>query len=283
MPFEMERLQGSSRKAWNSYPVCIQPKLDGERCRREPGNGLLLSSTEEIIYSVPHIHEELQRLNPPFETDGELYIHGWDFEDIHSVVSRTKNIHPKHLKMEYHIFDIASDSTDYPQLQRLLDLKKWFKEYVPPTSPIKLVPFKLANNLTDVLTIGDEYINDKYEGFIARHLLANYYRKRSTMVMKFKPKKRDDYKIIGYTEEYDKSNNPKNRLGSLLLCGANGDQFAVYSGFDDVLREFLWSVRDTDLVGRFITVHYQNLTAARGVPHFGAVKKNELKVLWEIN
>lgn len=282
-PFEAARLQGSSRKAWNNFPVGTQTKLDGERCRREVESGLLLSSTEELIYSVPHIQDGLNKLNPPFELDGELYLHNLCFEEIHSIVSRTKNLHPDHKSMEFHVFDIASDDPNDIQAIRSRKLFNWFDAYVDPAGPIKLVSLDIAKNQAEVLTNYDRYVANGFEGVIIRHLWKPYLRRRSTFVMKFKPKKKDDYKIVGFTEEHDKFGNPKNRLGSVTVVDDNGYTFDVYSGFDDSLRDFLWSVRHSELVGKVITVHYQNLTAANNVPHFGRVDKRELKTIWEIS
>ena len=88
-PFEEKRLN-----KWLP-PFFVQPKLDGERCRiivRQNG-ALLLSSTEEIITSVPHINAAARLQLPEGEYDGELYVHGRTFEEIHSVVSRRVNLH----------------------------------------------------------------------------------------------------------------------------------------------------------------------------------------------
>ena len=280
-PYEEKRLESKSfRNAWNCYPVGTQPKLDGERCREE--SGVLLSSTEDIIYSVPHINEALAKLKFPFEPDGELYVHGMDFEDIHSIVSRTVNLHENHETMEYHVFDIATDDTNLNQAQRYATMKEFFKTNVPSDSPIKLVPMQIVHSLDAVMQQYDQYVMDNYEGIIIRHLFAPYIRCRSTNIMKFKPKKRDDYEIIGFTEEHDKFGTPKNRLGTLTCVGASGDVFDVYSGFDDNLREVLWAKRHNDLVGRFITVHYQNIGTG-GVPKFGRVVQSEIRTVWEIN
>lgn len=278
-PYEERRLESKSfRNAWNCYPVGTQPKLDGERCREE--SGILLSSTEDIIYSVPHINEALAKIKFPFEPDGELYVHGMDFENIHSIVSRTVNLHPDHEQMQYHVFDIATDASAI-QAERSVRLRTFFSNFVDPDGPIKLVPLRMAHSLDDVMRNYDDYLLHKYEGIIIRHMFAPYVRKRSTNIMKFKPKKRDDYEIIGYTEEHDKFGTPKNRLGTLTCVGANGDVFDVYSGFDDSLRQILWDRRFTDLIGKFITVHYQNIGTG-GVPKFGRVVQSEIRTVWSL-
>lgn len=282
-PYEERRLESKIfRNAWNCFPVGTQPKLDGERCRQDPDSGVLLSSTEDIIYSVPHINEALNKLKLPFEPDGELYLHGQSFEEIHSIVSRTVNLHKLYKQMEYHVFDIATDDPNYVQAKRLVDLRAFFHDYVDPLSPIKLVPYLMASTLDEVMDDYDAYVHAGYEGIIIRHLFAPYIRRRSTNVMKFKPKQRDDYEIIGYTEEHDLDGNPKNRLGAFTCVGANGDVFNIYSGLDDNLRKLLWARRATDIIGKTITVWYQNIGSG-GVPKFGRVKASEIRTIWEIN
>ncbi len=78
-------------------------------------------------------------------------------------------------------------------------------------------------------------------------------------MMKFKPKKQDDYKIVGYNEEVSKDGIPKGRLGSVTLSSQFGDTFSVSAGLDDNDREFFWNTRET-LAGRTATVFYQHLT-----------------------
>ena len=73
----------------------------------------LYSSEEHELFSVPHIKADLEKAGlKNIELDGELYIHGMDFNDIHSIVSRTTNLHPAHHTMEYHVFDIIDENTD---------------------------------------------------------------------------------------------------------------------------------------------------------------------------
>jgi ATP-dependent DNA ligase len=267
VPFEEERLQGDSRKAWNSWPVLTQPKLDGERCRVVTNNGrlFLLSSTEEFITSVPHLNEELRLLNCPYELDGELYVHGWTFEQIHSVVSRRVNQHELSSKMEFHVFDYVSDE---PQLVRSANLTKWFRENVPTCSPVKLVSSQVAQSFSWIMSQYEQYIANGYEGIIVRHTEASYERKRSSWIMKFKPKRTDYYPIVGFVEEQDQFGVPKNMLGAFVCLSNDGEQFNLSASCltHDKKKE-LWLVRE-NLLEKMLKVKYQCLTAGRKVPKF---------------
>jgi len=278
-PFEMDRLLGPSRKAWNQWPVIMQPKLDGERCRAVCHNGtwVLLSSSEEVIFSMPHILAELTCLFPNNGTawpefDGELYLHGLDFDSIHSIVSRTVNMHSEASQMEYHIFDYVSSE---PQAVRTVKLSQLLSR---PMKQLKRVPYFLAESVDAMMGQYDKYLEQGYEGMIVRHPFAAYERKRMTTIMKFKPKKNDTYRIIGFQEEVSKDGNPKNSLGAVICAGDDGTAFSVGSGFSAEQRANLWTIKDK-LLGKDLLVHYQNLTAKNNVPRFGSVKQKEISEL----
>jgi ATP-dependent DNA ligase len=100
-----------------------------------------------------------------------------------------------------------------------------------------------------------------------RHFGAPYLRKRSTMIMKFKPKKDDYYKIVGYEEEVSIHGEPKGRLGALKCKSETDQHFAVGSGLTDTQREELWANREV-LPGKLAHVKYQHITTGKGVPRF---------------
>ena len=254
-PFEEKRLS-----KWKP-PFIVQPKYDGVRCRAVPTeNGiLLLSSEENVIFSVPHINEELKSLGLKAELDGELYIHGASFEEIVSITSRTVNISSDHQKIQYHVFDIVNEES---QIQRLLTINKLAG--LKPS--LKIAPFWLCESLDEIMKTYDFLLREKYEGIIVRTLFNQYERKRSTQVMKFKPKKSDSYEIIDFEEEISISGTPKDSLGALVLSSGDGSTFKVGTGFSAEQRHDLWRSRD-DLKGKVALINYQHLTD-RKVPRF---------------
>jgi ATP-dependent DNA ligase len=105
---------------------------------------------------------------------------------------------------------------------------------------------------------------------VVREPTSLYVEKRSTLMMKFKPKKSDTYLITDYHEEISKDGVPKGRLGAVSCIPlGGGDVFRVGSGFTSLQREELWE-RRVELRGALITVGYQH-TTARGVPRFPIV------------
>ena len=268
MPFEERRLA-----KWRP-PYIQQPKLDGDRARAILGNdsAILLSSEMNEYKSVPHINDALRALGlHDIELDGELYIHGAPHNEIHSIVSRgAANIHPDYKLVEFHVFDIV---LSHPQVERTRLLIELFPlSRTRNFGPVQLVPSRIVNNIEEIMRVQDEYARLGYEGFVLREASAPYVRKRSTSLMKFKPRKEDLYEIVATQEEISIDGIPKNSLGALVCMGNDGTHFRVGSGslLTRVARENLWQQRE-GLIGKMARVRYQHMTSARGVPRFPVV------------
>ncbi|KKL75787.1 hypothetical protein LCGC14_2051420 [marine sediment metagenome] len=281
-PFEEKRLS-----RWKP-PYILQPKLDGERCRslntllfpnsqEQPSRSMLVSSEENPFFSVPHINQAIidQGLFH-LELDGELYAHHLTFEEIHSRVSRTVNLHPDYEAIGYYIFDIVNIyKTQIERMNILLDLSI--------AGPLTRVPICICNNLDEVMRSYDDFIEAGYEGMIVRHATAPYLRRRSTFMMKYKSKKEDVYEIKGFSEELSIEGDLKDTLGRIICASGDADvpwlglypahvkppegYFGVGSGFSDKKRKSIWGY-PYFLEGRSIKVQYQHLTSGKKVPRF---------------
>lgn len=266
-PFEERRLL-DPKFGW-TWPVIIQPKLDGERLRvicvdNTLPSAILLSSTERLITSVPHIAKELSLIKAHLELDGELYHHGWDFDSINSVVSRTENLHPDHEQISYHIFDTVSED---PQIQRIGILLNLFEFY--DFKHIKMVPYNICYSLDEIMEQYHEYLEQGYEGIIIRHIKASYTPHRSRFMMKFKPKKTDIYKVVDILEG---SGEHTGMVGAFICQGFDATQFKVSAGeFSHHNRKIIWNTRKR-VIGKFLRISYQNLTKNQ-VPRFGIAKE----------
>ena len=257
-PFEEKRLA-----KW-SPPYIVQPKYDGVRCRAIPldaGGYILLSSEENILFSVPHIQDMFSDSPLDIELDGELYCHGMGFSEILSITSRTVNLHPDHKLIKFHCFDIIEPGT---QTERILKVSKLADYHLPH---LEISPYWICNSLDDIMRVYDRLIELNYEGIIVRHTEAPYIRKRSTWVMKFKAKKEDEYEILGYEEEISITGRFKNSLGSLTCRSGDGNVFSVGTGFTKESRQTLWNTKES-LIGKIAKVQYQHLTSGKKVPRF---------------
>ena len=258
-PFEEKRL------ATYPPPYLINIKYDGDRCWRDPlynGNSLLLSSEENPFLLIPHIQKAVNNLSFNYKLDGELYDHqlflDGGHELIHGVASRTVNIHPRVNELKFWIFDIKDEAKSQAERLQLLNS---LKEFIKP--PLFVAPYWLCNSLDEVKKVYDYVIKERYEGIIIRNLFAPYENnKRSRWIMKFKPKRDDNYKVIGWKEEHTQHGEPKGRIGSIIFSSQEGDEFAVSAGLNDDEKERLWKIRDKLIPENNITgtVYYQHLT-----------------------
>lgn len=259
-PFEEKRLE-----RWES-PVVVQPKLDGVRCRAiwQPQGWILLSSQLNEFTSVPHISFDLNTIFPEGgpELDGELYIHGKSFEEISSRTSRSVELHDHYYDVQFHVFDIISKE---PQLVRLKHL--WSLQLEKSSDYLKEVSCRTALGVNQVMSLYQRLCSEGYEGIIVRNLMAPYVRKRSINIMKFKPKKSDWYKIIGWQQEISIEGTPKGSLGALICTSQEGESFNVGTGFTAQQRAHLWKEKES-LIGRWCHVEYQHTTPGRGIPRF---------------
>jgi ATP-dependent DNA ligase len=257
VPFEEKRLL-----KWKP-PFIVQPKYDGVRCRAvytETGGYLLLSSEENIIFSVPHLNQCFNNLGLRAEFDGELYCYGLTFEQIISITSRTINLSSDYEQIQFHLFDVMIDE---PQMRRSIVIEN----LRGLSNSIQVAPFWLCESLDDIMRVYDKLVSMGYEGIIVRHQMAPYERKRSTLVMKFKPKKEDEYEIVGYEEEIAITGLPKDSLGALVCKSGDGNIFNVGTGFTQDLRRELWKDKE-NLVGKVASIKYQHLTSGKQVPRF---------------
>lgn len=270
-PLEERRL-ANPKFGWEP-PYIVQPKLDGERGRNFVANGhsTLVSSTEELVTGVPHITDALafvrKHIKLP-ELDGELYCHGLSFDEIHSIVSRKyeSTLHPDHMQIKYHIFDVITNEV---QLERTLYLRDTLADVFADCPFIEVVPSFLAQSYEEVIDYYNRFISEGYEGIIVREKLAPYVRKRSTKMLKFKEKRRDDYRVVRLIEAISADGTPLGMTGAVRCVDEMGTEFNVGAGhMTHEARKRTWVTRE-DFCGGWCKVGYQNLTAKEKVPRHG--------------
>ena len=247
--------------------VFAQPKLNGERCRVEwfHGEPVLLSSYGNEFKYLDHIKDALRKL-PEMLWDGELYVHGWSRERIHSVVSKKKNVSANVLEMQFHIFDIQDP--EHTQSIRNKVIESWVKAHLLNCEQETLcyVPTAVIDKTT-WLDCCKHYIAQGYEGIILRSPGGGYEMKRSTNILKFKPTEHDIYQIVGFDQEVAITGQLKESLGSFLVTSDEGTVFSVGTGpsLTKELRAKYWAERDS-LVGKQLKVKHELLRTTNSVP-----------------
>lgn len=242
-----------------------QPKLNGERAVVTwfHGEPILLSSYGNEFKFLQHIKEAIKH---NFEhsqepLDGELYVHGWSRERIHSAASRKVNPNPDTTKLEFHIFDYNSGQSQWQRIHTLVirENKGCFKH------PLVYIPYKIITPKS-WMEQTYEYTQEGYEGIILRGALWAYEEKRSRGLLKFKPTETNTYKVICLIEAVSKEGNPKGMVGAFTVCGDDGTKFDVGAGkLTHPERINLWKNRG-DLIGKNLLVKHELIKTVNKIP-----------------
>lgn len=245
------------------YPLRVQPKLDGHRCigtLDENNQSSLWSRTRKPITSMVHIQRALEKLGMhSINFDGELYNHAYreNFEDLSSFI-RDRDPKPGAEVLEYHIYDLPSA---WPFDQRWDFLVSHL--HLPPDSPIKLVETITVTDEKGLMAAMDHFLEQGYEGAMARNANGMYVNTRSYDLQKVKVFYDAEYEVIGVEEGRGKLAGH-----AIFVCKtAAGVPFrAKLKGEQEKLKEYFQHPERA--IGRQLTVKYQGITNKSGVPRF---------------
>lgn len=241
------------------YPCFAQPKFDGHRCIAviRDGKATLWTRTRKPITGLPHIVEALEKLRPQRDAvyDGELYSHEYrkDFEKLSHFI-RSETPEPGHEIVQYHIYDAAMNDKPFKERYR----------YVRGLGKGVLVS-------VETISVGDEdelmlaferFLEQGYEGAMARNADGLYVNKRSYDLQKIKQFDDGEFKVIGVEE-----GRGKLKGHAVFVCEYEGRPFnAKMKGRLEDLKQY-WEAPDLAL-GRMLTVKFQGYTKKNNVPRF---------------
>jgi len=258
------------------YPCLYQPKLDGIRCIASTdvhSNGAysiyLKSRQNKVFYSLPHICDEIQNMKyfqvtgSKLYLDGELYVHGDEFQDLVSAIKRDKPSEDSP-KVQYHIYDVYDrDNPDWPCDERM----KWLEQNLVTSDTIKLVKAETLNNASEVRTQLDAQIKLGYEGIMLRNTDGVYKaRGRSKDLQKVKLFIDEEFEIVDAKE-----NKGKMAGQCTFICKTkDGHTFGVKPEGTDAVRKQYWvDWQAGTLMGKMLTVRFFAWTTSKkSVPRF---------------
>lgn len=249
------------------YPADIQPKLDGVRCMAFWDQGwIYLGTRNGKEWKAPfHIAEELSEYLPTeMVLDGELYIHGVDFE---SLSSWTKKLYMETAQLEYHVFDMPIDETGNASLrwaQRLEKLREFFHKNARRMQMVKLVDIVGTARTPEEVLQWEEYcVEQGYEGAMIRNRYGLYlFGHRSHDLLKVKSSQDAEYKIVDFTNGVGKFER-----AVVWICETPDKKtFRVVPKADQKRREYYFA-NGKKYIGKYLKVRYQNLTK-EGIPRF---------------
>jgi DNA ligase-1 len=248
------------------WPCYAQPKLDGIRCvaARIDGKIKLLSRKGKEFKAIPHINSAVDKIiiSENFCLDGELYIHGEDFQEIISAVKRDEPS-DKSALVEYHIYDcfnLANLTKNFHQRNTIVNS-------LPLTKGLKLVDTKYLTNKDVMLKYYGDTIIKGYEGIMLRNISGVYEQdRRSQHLQKVKCFITEEFEIVGAEQ-----NRGSMADQCTFICKTKeGYEFGVKPQGNEELREQYW--RDFNLgklTGKMLTVKYFELTTGdKPVPRF---------------
>ena len=253
------------------YPCDCQPKLDGVRAMAywEDGHVVLGTRSGKEWTAPKHIIADLEKVMPQeMVLDGELYIHGVDFE---SLTSWAKKYHKGETdQLEYHIFDMPIDENGKRDIwkNRKDNLEKFFDKLNPDapeyeSAYLRLVPTYIIYNEKHVLEMEEIFIEEGYEGAIVRNLNGEYlFGHRSSDLQKVKSSQDAEYKIVNFEHGVGKMAN-----SVIWICKTeNGKEFKVVPKASAEKREEYFT-DGKKYIGKLLKVVFQNLTKD-GIPRF---------------
>ena len=192
------------RKDKVTYPVDVQPKLDGVRCLAywDGDSVKLMSRGGKQWNCCQHIIDELETVLPKdWVLDGELYIHGATFQEITKLV---KKLRPESVNVQFHVYDVPRAGYEQTELggstwdNRKISLA--LIDEFENCKSVKIVRTDYADCEQTVYKLQSEYLEEGYEGAIVREMDGEYkFGYRSNKLLKVKNFMDEEFEIVGYT------------------------------------------------------------------------------------
>lgn len=130
--------------------------------------------------------------------DGELYVHGMSLQKI-SGIARLETWESRCEKLEYWIYDIASDKMIFDERLKLLEE---FEEFFKDSIRVKILEHVETNSWSDIQRLHDKWVSEGFEGAVARKPDKVYeFGKRSSTMIKIKQYQEESFRIIDYSEK----------------------------------------------------------------------------------
>ncbi len=283
MPFPMAVKSWKDHKQKLSYPLYIQPKLDGVRmlARFENNSVKLYTRRLHDIAGFEKIKSMLLRMFKAsklktFIIDGELYAHGFNLQTISGIVRNVSISEDVKDQLQYHIFDIFD--TSKPELtfaQRYDYLNAFMSSVDQDGTVIVLNPTDYAETTGAADLLYSKYVKAKYEGLIYKSKDRPYEfdfnkEKRSAWYLKRKKQEDAEFEIVSFTHGKGKDKD----CIVFELQGPNGKTFnCVPNGTYNYRKELYASALsafDTEFKGKLAKVLYDDLSKD-GVPLRGRI------------
>lgn len=223
-----------------TYPVRVEPKLDGLRCIAVKHNGEVTMFTRNgtVLETLPTIKAALEKSAwDDFVLDGEAMGSDWN-ESASVVMSHKKSKDDSNII--FHVFDAMhfddwKSQVNSSSLTDRIELVKELVGLLAPGAPVKQVEGKTVKNQNELLSFYLDSMENGYEGIMVKNLSSSYVFKRSDSVLKLKPVTTYEGVVVG-SYEGRRGSKREGLWGGFEVVLPNGAVTRLGGGFTDKLK-----------------------------------------------
>lgn len=245
-----------------SYPVRVEPKLDGLRCIavKKAGVVTLYTRSGSVLETLPTIKRALEEAEyDDLVLDGEAM--GEDWSESASVLM-SKKVKKDDSRITYHVFDaiLLDEWVEQECSTQLCDRSNVVSWVVEPLAnkglPIKQVPYQLVHEEKKLLEVFQRSMEDGHEGVMLKDDHAPYTFKRSDNVLKLKPCVTYEGTVVGHYEGR-KNTKREGQFGGFEVLLPNGAITRVGGGFNDAVRATIQLEGPDSWIGKVVECEAQ--------------------------
>jgi DNA ligase-1 len=228
----------------------VSEKFDGVRALWD-GRRLLFRSGRPI--AAPGWFTQALPATP---LDGELWLGRGQFDRGSGIVRRSMAVDAEWRELRYMVFDLPGQSA--PFAERVLQMAATVQ--AAGLAWLQAVPQTRISSLLELQKQLRQLTRDGAEGLVLHRQDALWVPGRSDALRKLKTVPDEDGQVVGVQAGQGRH---AGRMGALLLEMANGQRFALGTGFSDALRQA------PPPVGAWVTYRYRGRTPS-GLPRFAS-------------
>lgn len=244
-----------------SYPVRVEPKLDGLRCIAVKNNGIVTFYTRNgtVLDTLPKLKETLEKSEyDNLVLDGECM--GQDWNESASIMMSKKE-KKDDSAIVFHVFDAIStkdwveQQNNVPYSERILTVENIINQ-INNYSKVRQVPSITVSNEDELKIYFQKCMNEGYEGIMLKTTSTSYVFKRSENILKLKPCVTYEGVIVN---SYDGRRGTKREgmFSGFEVLLPNGIVTRVGSGFSDSLKAEIQLVGPEKYLGKIAEIEAQ--------------------------
>ncbi|GIU12718.1 MULTISPECIES: DNA ligase [unclassified Shewanella] len=227
----------------------VSEKLDGVRGYWD-GKEMYSRSGRKILLPDWFIEDF-----PDYPLDGELWIKRGAFEQVSSIVRKSKVSDKEWARVKFMVFDLPTESSGFE-----LRYQKAVKELANISPYLKVIEQNYLASFQALETELQEVIAKNGEGLMLHKKNAFYKSGRSKDIVKLKPFYDAEAKVIGYSPGKGRFSG---MMGALVVKNQQGITFNLGTGFTKEQRQ------SPPQIGSLVTYKYYGLTQ-KGTPRFAS-------------